>query len=193
MKEASSRSARHIELEEVVVHTTGPAATERIQPRNTSDCVVAPPAVESQAVVSPRSDFAVATLANSKASKDSEKKQLQPLSENVDADFIRKVDAHSGRPYWVNLSSKVTSWTPPAGWNKSTAVILPSAASHRTAAANSTGEKAVVTAPKTVVGPLATGVAGSRKSNGHSIVALDDVVRKGRDSPPPPPPPDGWA
>ncbi len=118
---------------------------------------------------------------------------------------IQKVDARSGRPYWVNLKTKVTSWTPPDGWIAFSAVTLSSAvatSSTSSVTATTSGRNDVVT--KAPSAPAVAGSASSHKIGKNPMSAFHFVSDNGTDSahppappspppsPPPPPFPDDW-
>ncbi len=41
--------------------------------------------------------------------------QTEPAVADVDCPFVQKLDARSGRLYWLDLSTGLTSWIPPSG------------------------------------------------------------------------------
>jgi hypothetical protein len=130
--------------------------------------------------------FSPTSSADVPAPEKGNKQELELEADDPQLVCIQKVDARSGRPYWVNLKTKVTSWTPPDGWNALSAVILPRAVAISSAAETASGANVVVT--KAAAAPAVAGPASSRKSGRNPMSAFHFVADDGRDSPPPPPP-----
>jgi hypothetical protein len=150
-----------------------------------------PPVTVGQAAPSPRNNVPSAILTAAHVAAHLNKKNHEPEHAVNDDDsiFIEKVNVSSGRPYWINLNTRVTSFIPPDGRNTPSVAIIPGVASPGYSAAASTRIK-TVGPKKTTVAHLAAGFAGSRKSGGYSA---NHIARANADStPPPPPPPDSW-
>ena len=59
------------------------------------------------------SDFTSQSTAEVPVPADGNTQELNPAADDPPLMYIERVDSGSSRPYWVNLKTKVTSWTPP--------------------------------------------------------------------------------
>jgi hypothetical protein len=92
---ASSFSTGNNKLQEVVVHTSHVSIAWRDEPQSPCISSVVPSSADADADVP---------------------LQTEPAVADVDSVFVQKVDARSGRLYWLDLSTGLTSWIPPSGW-----------------------------------------------------------------------------
>jgi hypothetical protein len=71
------------------------------------------------------SDFTSQSTAEVPVPADGNTQELNPAADDPPLMYIERVDSGSSRPYWVNLKTKVTSWTPPDNWSACATVTVP--------------------------------------------------------------------
>ncbi len=88
----SSFSAGNKKLQEVVVHASHVSIAQVDEPQGPCISRIAPSSAAADVPL-----------------------QTEPAVADVDCPFVQKFDARSGRLYWLDLSTGLTSWIPPSG------------------------------------------------------------------------------